>query len=256
MERAAATSAVIHALDRQRLEEAGILFVDEPLGVYVKDLGVGYAIRELPRLPDGVELMPMFSLYSKPFGGKPPLVEMVENSGLGARAFAESRIIAPLVAHFNRLAWEEGMVGEPHEQNLLLELKNGQPTGRVYYRDLAGFILNEKLRRAAGKDLSMIPPGIQPESLRPEYARPIENALNYLRQSNFYALRRALQPYYPEITDRWLDETFRRHMAAGVRKYTGVDSRDARDWKRAYRERIRAAAPGCRAAFQLIGGKP
>ena len=256
VERAAATSALINTLDAEELEKRGILFIDEPLGVYLKGFERGYAIRNLPALPKDIDLIPMFSLYSKPFGSPPPIVEMVKASGMSAQEFAEKIIIAPLMKHAAYLAWEQGMVGEPHEQNLLIELKEGMPTGRVFYRDLAGFILNDKLRAAAGKDMSFLPKGVKVSSLKPEYGKPVENALNYLRLSNFYAMKQALAPYYPEITDTWVDETFREYMRQSIKKYTGVDSTSLVDWRRAYKEHISGEGAKCSSRFaQIVGSK-
>lgn len=232
IERAAASSALVNTFDKKAMEKEGIFWIDEPVGVELKSKQMGYAIRELVAPSVGAELIPPFSIYSAPPDGHPMVIGMVKKSGLGAKEFAEKFVIGPMTRQFMFLSMTEGFIGEPHEQNLLMEIKNGLPTGRYYYRDLAGFHINADLRAAAGKNMSFLPPGIAQESLKAERARPVENAITYLRQSNFYAMQKALQKEYPEITQKWVDEAFEKHFAVALERHTKRNVAGRFEWRR------------------------
>lgn len=247
VERAAAVSSLVNRLDPAELEKRGIRFIDEPLGVYLKDRNLGFALRSLPEVKPGTELIPMFSFYSKPKDAPPPIVESVRSSGLSAREYADRYIVKPLVEQFAYLAFEEGMIGEPHEQNLLIEVnsKTGVPTGVIHYRDLAGFNVNPALRRARGKGMEFLPEGVSGEIFKAERAHPIENSNSYLRQSNFYAMARALRPYFPEVTDTWMAGRFRSRLAEAVGRYGHVTGSSLEELRSSYRSYLRSNRAGC-----------
>ncbi|MEK7357376.1 MAG: IucA/IucC family C-terminal-domain containing protein, partial [Bdellovibrionota bacterium] len=92
--------------------------------------------------------IPGFSLTSPdPKGGLPLLVQMIEASGLPAEEYIAKNIIEPLVRSYAYLTFQHGIVGEPHQQNVLFELnEKGQLTGRVLYRDLDAFKPDIELR--------------------------------------------------------------------------------------------------------------
>lgn len=244
IERASATSAMLQTMDKEKLAAEGILFIDEPVGVVLKGKEMGYAVRELVAPPSAShEFIPVFSLYSTPPDGVPPIQAMLEKSGLSPREFAEKFVIEPMVRQFSYLSYSEGLIGEPHEQNLLMELKDGLPTGRFYYRDLAGFHINPEIRAAAGKSMDFLPPGIARESLKLERANPIANAITYLHKSNFYALHHALSTKFPDITKEWVEETFEKHMSIAIARHTNTDPPARIFWRKAVSNFADTACP-------------
>ncbi len=250
VERASAVSALVNSLDKETLAKEGILFIDEPVGVLVNGKEMGYAVRELVApVSSAHEFIPVFSLYSTPADGVPPIHTMLEKSGLSAREFTEKFLIEPMVRQYSYLSFVEGMVGEPHEQNLLMELKDGQPNGRYYYRDLAGFHIKPDVRRAAGKTMDFMPAGIADSSMRFERANAIDNAITYLHKSNFYALHHALSKKYPEITKEWVEQTFEKHMDLSMQRFAGAEPKGRKFWRTNYKDFLNT---GCGPAFQHL----
>lgn len=139
----------LHA-DRNVLPES-FQFLPEVIGIMPKGMERGgMIVREIPKdVRDGKSrLIPMFSLFVAAEGGTPPLlVEMIKASGMDPRRFVAEKITRPFAQQFMELAIRNGVVMEPHGQNLLIELgSNGQPTGRFFHRDMGGFNVNFKHR--------------------------------------------------------------------------------------------------------------
>jgi len=115
-------------------------------------------------------------------------------------------------------------VGEPHEQNVLVEMKDGKLTGRFFYRDLAGFHIDPKLRAAAGLNMDFVPKDFKQSSLRTDRADLIENVKNYLMHSNFYAMAasvgRSKKGPSPAMVE-WVQQETMKLVAEEIRKYTG-----------------------------------
>ncbi len=225
IERSFAVSALLGTIPKTSLAAEGIFFLDEPAGFYINEAGlkVGFSTREIPVVPVGMELMPMFTLYSKPAYGIPPIVRMLRSSGLSPKEFLEKTIIRRMVDHAAFLAFTEGLVGEPHEQNVMIELKDGMPTGNFWYKDLAGFTVNPEYRNRVAKNMEWLPKEISMSSLKIERSDFMGNAKSYLLASNFYALQKAVSPYYPEITSAWVAARFREAVSANVQRYFYVN---------------------------------
>jgi hypothetical protein len=189
---AAITSLILKQGDPKRFTAAGINIIDEPYSVYLKNFEYGFTFRELPELPSGNTLIPLFSLYSIENENQKSLLSgIVRNSSQTPLNTLRDQLIRPLVRHFVFFAMTEGLVSEPHEQNVLVEMKEGQLTGRFFYRDLAGFNVNEDYRKHVGKDLSFIPDAYQ-SSIHRERTDLVRNFENYLINSNFFALAKSV----------------------------------------------------------------
>lgn len=222
MELATAISRLVGTTDQRELKRRGVVFINEPFSFYPANHPYGLSYREIPKLDDGAELMPMFSLYSRPIDGSdPPIVKMMKESKLPPREFAQKFIIEPMISQQAFLAFSEGLVGEPHEQNVLIEIKKGKPTGKFYYRDLGGFSVNGELRTAAGKDLSFLG-DLPKESLKMHRANFVDNVHVYLRKANFFSLTEAAKGDFPEINKSWMDKVFRKVLFDEMKKYTGT----------------------------------
>lgn len=261
VERAAATSAAIHTIPEANLHAEGIHFIDEPAGVLLNNFAYGYSLRDIPTLPDGHELMPMFSLYSKPAGAEPPIVQMIRASGLTAREFAEHKLMRPLLRHAVHLALEHGLIGEPHEQNVLIEVAKGQPTGQFYYRDMAGFTISPELRAIKGKDMSFLPAGTSVKSLKMDRSDLLAQVETYIRHAQFYSIEKSLEPYFKDVTGNWINDTYRRIMAEELSKHVVVGAPTAAGLRSAMagymkqKARMPAAAKDCKGIIgQVLTG--
>ena len=130
-------------------------FLPEVFGVMPKGMERGgMIIRAIPKeITSGqIRVVPLFSLYAKRPGGKPPLlVEMIRNSGMTAEAFVRERIVRPFARQWLELAIKRGITMEPHAQNVLLEVgRDGLPSGRFYHRDFGGFNVDLAYRQQRG----------------------------------------------------------------------------------------------------------
>jgi hypothetical protein len=232
IQRAATSSALLGESSKAGLAKEGIVVVDEPAGIALRSTGHGYAIRQLPRPGPGAELVPLFSFYSKAPGAQAKILNAIDESGLPAKNFVDEFVIEPLVRQYHYLYWSSGLIGEPHEQNVLIELKKGRPTGRFFYRDMAGFHVDLKARQASGRGFEAIPEGVKFESLRVGRAEVLSNAVDYLLQSNFFALWIAVRDRYPEVTRHFVEERFRTHMRQALEVRLGRSlPDDFRVWK-------------------------
>jgi hypothetical protein len=219
IERATATSLVLRGADKEAFAKEGIHFIDEPFSIYLKDFQYGYTWRELPP-PNTV---PMFSLYANGKKGKSMFAKMLEASQEDARSFVRRNIIVPMVHHMFVLASREGMVCEPHEQNTLIEIRDGQLTGNFYYRDLAGCNMNEKMRVLAGKDMKFIPSTFIARSFAIERADLIVKLRDYLVDSNFHAMRKAARSVTSSITKAWVDQATLDAVRVEIKELTGSE---------------------------------
>ncbi len=128
----------------------GFSFMPESLQLETPGLQYGNIVRELdPKFLSGeIKMLPGFSLFSKgPDGAEPPILEMIRLSGMPPQQFLKERIYRPLVRAYGYLAYAEGMLGEPHQQNVLFHIgRDGLPTGEITLRDLDAFHPDPVLR--------------------------------------------------------------------------------------------------------------
>jgi len=179
------------------LNQQGILLLDDSAGLMHKQTNAGLLARDLPwKLGAGQEIVPVFSLLASPRGGRPRIVDLIESSGLEPMAWVDRFIFTPLIYQAYFLGMTEGLVGEMHEQNILMELRNGIPTKRFWHRDLGGFGVDHDLRRLANKGFELLPKGIQLQHLG--RATEIFHLLlrMYLQQSIGYAAAYALGKHF------------------------------------------------------------
>src|SRR5204863_2719090 len=126
----------------------------------------GLLARDIPwKLAAGEEIVPLFSLCAFAHSRRPRIVDLVTASRLEPTAWVDKFIFTPLIYQAYFLGMTEGLVGEMHEQNILMELRNGKPTKRFWHRDLGGFLVDRNLRRLAGKGFEALPAGIHQRHL-------------------------------------------------------------------------------------------
>ncbi len=139
IKRSVGISSLLVGTPKAELERQGILLLDDPIGLLHKQTNAGILARDTPwKLGAGEEIVPVFSLCASR-DRRPRIVELVEASGLEPTAWVDTFVFTPLIYQAYFLGMTEGVVGEMHEQNILMELRNGIPTKRFWYRDLGGF---------------------------------------------------------------------------------------------------------------------
>ena len=228
---AAITSLILKQGNPARFTERGINIIDEPYSVYLKDFPYGFTFRDLPELPPGNQLVPLFSLYSVKNPMKKSLLsDVVARSFQNPMNTLQTQLIRPLVKHFVFFAMTEGLVSEPHEQNVMVELKDGQLTGRFFYRDLAGFNVSAKYRKSIGKDLSFVPAAYK-ESIHEERTDIVQNFESYLINSNFFAMSKSVPKTSHEEVSRIAREVFLEEMGRWVGTPVRTMAEAKRTWK-------------------------
>lgn len=247
IERASATSLAINLTDHKEYNKKGIFFIDEPVSVYLRDHEYGFSYRETPKLSSDERIIPLFSLYAKKGKNQSMLQDMIEKSGLGYREFTRKNIIAPMTQHMLDLYFNEGMINEPHEQNVCIKIKDGKLTQDFYYRDLAGFHFDPEMRQQAGKDMNFIPKEFNIQNLKIGRAQLIENLQSYLLNSNFYALKSAVKSN--SVNSAWIESIVFEIVQAEILKRTGYNVSDWTTAKAAITKHKRHTKRSCSALF-------
>jgi len=186
------------------LERQGILLLDDSVGLLHKQTNAGLLARDTPwKLGAGEEIVPVFSLCASTHNRRPRIVELVESSGLEPTAWVDTFVLTPLIYQAYFLGMTEGVVGEMHEQNILMELRNGIPTKRFWHRDLGGFRADNALRRLANKNLEALPAHIHLADLGEQRDIFHEWLHSYLQGSLVYAVGHALRNHFEIPTDHF-----------------------------------------------------
>lgn len=190
-------SSLLAGIPRLELERHGILLVDDPVGLVHKQTNAGLLTRDAPwKLDAGEEIVPMFSLVASRNTERPRIVDLIRSSRLEPTAWVDRFIFRPLIYQAYFLGMTEGLVSEMHEQNVLMELRDGRPTKRFWYRDLGGFLLDRNLRRLAGKGFEGLPARIHERHLGRDMAVFHMLLRMYLLGSLGYAVSHALRNHF------------------------------------------------------------
>jgi hypothetical protein len=197
MSRSVGMSSLLAGVPKAELERQGILLLDDPVGLLHKETNAGLLARDTPaKLKAGEEIVPVFSLLASSNGNRPRIVDLIRSSRLEPTAWVDKFIFTPLIYQAYFLGMTEGLVGEMHEQNILMELRDGKPTKRFWHRDLGGFLVDRNLRRLAGKDFEGLPAGIHQRHLGRDIAVFHMVLRMYLQESMGYAVDHALRDHF------------------------------------------------------------
>jgi hypothetical protein len=90
-----------------------------------------------------------------------------------------------------------------HEQNILVELREGLPTKRFWHRDLGGFLVDRDLRRLANKGFERLPAHIHQRHLGKDGAVFHQVLRMYLSDSIGFAMGEALRKHVPVPADNF-----------------------------------------------------
>lgn len=204
--RSVGMSALLAGIPGADLNRQGILLLDDAIGLLHKQTNAGLLARDAPwKLNAGEEIVPVFSLLASAHGGRPRIVDLITSSRLEPAAWVDKFILRPLIYQAYFLGMTEGLVGEMHEQNILMELRNGVPTRRFWHRDLGGFLLDQHLRRLALKGFEELPATIRRHHLGPDMAVFHLIHRMYLQESMVYAIGEALRKYFEIPADNFAD---------------------------------------------------
>jgi len=156
--------------------------------------------------------VPLFSLFASAHSERPRIVDLINSSGLKPVAWVDEFIFTPLIYQAYFLGMTEGLVGEMHEQNILMELRDGRPTRRFWHRDLGGFLLDRDLRRLAGKGFEGLPAGIHERHLGRDM--PVFHLVlrMYLQESTGHAVAHAMRNHF-QIPDDDFVEVYNRRAS-------------------------------------------
>jgi hypothetical protein len=202
IKRSVGISSIFAEIPRATLEQQGILLLDDPVGIVHKQTNAGLLAREIPaRLGAGEEIVPLFSLVAARNLSRPRIVDLIMASRLTPTAWVDQFVFQPLIYQAYFLAMTTGLVGEMHEQNILLELRKGKPTGRFWQRDLGGFGVDRELRSLANKDFEDLPAGIHERDLGENCALLHLLLRMYLQESIGYAIGYALGKHFGVPTE-------------------------------------------------------
>lgn len=190
-------SSLLAEIPNTVLEQHGILLLDDPVGLVHRQTNAGLLARAAPwKLGAGEEIVPLFSLVASTHWRRPRIVDLIKSSRLNPTAWVDNFIFQPLIYQAYFLGMTEGIVGEMHEQNILMELRDGKPTKRFWHRDLGGFLLDRDLRRLAGKRFEGLPPGIDQRHLGRDIAVFHLLLGTYLQESTGHAISEALRNHF------------------------------------------------------------
>lgn len=167
MERAVSISKLLSRIPVEQSRSRKFGFLPEVAGVHLKNEQnpYGFIVREIPEeiLKGKNTLVPLFSFFAKPpegpEGGKGESLFhdwIVRNKG-DALQMTREQLLKPLVESYLFAYFEHGVLVEAHQQNTLLEIDGaGNPTGRIFYRDLDGARVNPKIREKRGLSNSFL----------------------------------------------------------------------------------------------------
>lgn len=204
--RSVGMSSLLAAIPRADLDRQGILLLDDAIGLLHKQTNAGFLARDTPwKLNAGEEIVPLFSLLASSYGRHPRIVDLITSSRLEPTAWVDKFILRPLIYQAYFLGMTEGLVGEMHEQNILMELRDGVPTKRFWHRDLGGFLLDRDLRRLANKGFEGLPAGIHERHLGRNISVFHLVLGMYLQESLGHAVDHALRNHFEIPADNFAD---------------------------------------------------
>ncbi len=208
-------------------------FLREPMAVFPPGREFGMIVREVPEgfpASNGRRLVPGSSIVSsRPDGELPLLVDMIKRSGQPPMEYVRERLIEPLMRQYGEVTFRQGLVGEPHQQNVLLEVgRDGHLSGRVVLRDMDSYKVDVETRLRQGfgvRDFYPYPdPGVVGHG-KLQKARTYYNDsyVEYVREDWSYMLSRGLKKHFPSVTEKKLHDAFDARFAAEAKKHLGID---------------------------------
>jgi hypothetical protein len=169
-------SRLVAQIPQTELDANGLAFFPEPAGAYIdrawgrgsyvdqKQRSVfqhGFILRDTDPIAqytdEDREVMPLFALLQVPKSRKitPPLMALWQEehaaTGMDFNTFVRERFLAPIVRALGYLTFHQGIITEPHAQNMVVVLNRRTRTvERVILRDMGSFKAHFALRISRG----------------------------------------------------------------------------------------------------------
>ena len=245
MKRSVGMSSLLAGIPTADLKQQGVLLLDDPVGLVHKQTNAGLLTRDAPsKLGRGEEIVPLFSLFASAHRERPRIVDLINSSGLDPVAWVDEFIFTPLIYQAYFLGMTEGLVGEMHEQNILMELRDGRPTRRFWHRDLGGFLLDRDLRRLAGKGFEGLPAGIHERHLGRDM--PVFHLVlrMYLQESTGHAVAHAMRNHFQIPDDDFVEVYNRRAGLLQNRILAANNIRTTKDFEKDLERYRKRKMPG------------
>ena len=245
MKRSVGMSSLLAGIPTADLKQQGVLLLDDPVGLVHKQTNAGLLTRDAPsKLGRGEEIVPLFSLFASAHRERPRIVDLINSSGLDPVAWVDEFIFTPLIYQAYFLGMTEGLVGEMHEQNILMELRDGRPTRRFWHRDLGGFLLDRDLRRLAGKGFEGLPAGIHERHLGRDM--PVFHLVlrMYLQESTGHAVAHAMRNHFQIPDDDFVEVYNRRASRLQNRILAANNIRTTKDFEKDLERYRKRKMPG------------
>lgn len=131
-------------------------FFEENFSAIPKGMDRGaMIIRSIPpQIVSGQQsFIPLFAVYAQPADGSTPLLLtwLKNHPEQTPRDFVRQRLLEPFLRQWVKLAVEEGILMEPHAQNVMIGLdEKGEPQDVFLHRDFGGFNIDMAYRNQIG----------------------------------------------------------------------------------------------------------
>ncbi|MGZ3721727.1 MAG: IucA/IucC family C-terminal-domain containing protein [Bdellovibrionales bacterium] len=178
-----------------------ILIMDETMSMIPVGMERGAMIlRSFPPefFSGKTQFFPLFALY----GDKNPglLLNLLKRAKTDPAEYVRAHIIAPFVKLWAKMAVDQGILLEPHAQNILMEMSDGELTDRFGLRDFGGFNIDFELRKRRSQFVPAELPNFTGDLNKDYYQqRHIENirkGLNIYFEGGFlYNVQRAMNTW-------------------------------------------------------------
>ncbi len=231
LKQSAGVTAALNGIRQDKLNEFHFGYLSEPLNVFERKRNLGLIIRDpVPkpeRMSKGAFLMPVFSLSSAGPSKMPLIIKLIESSGLSPEEYLFKYIIEPLIKSWTYLTMSQGLIPEPHAQNLLLEMDRDDNPKRLIYRDFEGVAVDFQLRKklklsneyfSMGKESDFHADKVI-ESLRKSY-------IYHISVEIFEMLFRTLCPFYPRINVNKLLKRAHLFLISTIQNHSSVSIRN------------------------------
>ncbi len=144
---------VIREIPQQILQKYRMNFIYEDLQVVDPQTGTGFLMKMDPRFEnDRRVLIPATAIFSREPGERQSmLANWIRKSKGRPVDFIKERILRPLYRAIIYMSYQEGLVGQPHPQNIVFALVDGKLQDQVFIRDLEAFRPDPEMRTLLGK---------------------------------------------------------------------------------------------------------
>jgi siderophore synthetase component len=154
----AVTHDIKEALSKNPSQLKDFAFLPEVAGMTISIDGeeIGAVLRKSEPYPISEAnkgCIPFFALYSIDLNNPPDeplLVQLVKQSKINPLKFTLTKIIEPVIRHFNYFASERGLLLQAHAQNTLLEIDSEFRVQRIIYRDFGSITIDGEVRAKKG----------------------------------------------------------------------------------------------------------